>query len=89
MSGHGYAGYRKTLGKGLGLGTVSKRPFLEIFNMALPHVKNILDEMCEEAKELMKDISDGELGSWAQSVTTCNGCWQIRGHVEMRIQDKW
>ena len=48
VSGHGYAGYRKTLGKGLGLGTVSGKPFLEIINMASPHIKNILDEMCEE-----------------------------------------
>ena len=80
ISGHGYAGYRKTLGTGLGLGTVSEKPFLEIINMASPHIKNILDEMCEEAKHLMKNISDGELGSWARGVTTCDGCWQIRGH---------
>ena len=79
------------MGKGLGLGTVSEKPFLEIFNMALPHVKLILDEMCEEAKQLMKDILDGELGtgSWARGVTTCDGCWEIRGHFQMQIQDKW
>ena len=58
------------MGKGLGLGTVSEKPFLEIFNMALPHVKHILDEMCEEAKQLMKDILDKELGSWARGVTS-------------------
>lgn len=32
ISGHGYAGYRKTLGKGLGLGIVSEKPYLEEVN---------------------------------------------------------
>ena len=76
------------MGKGLGLGTVLEKPFLEIFNMALPHVKHILDEMCEEAKQLMTDILDGELGSWARGITTSDGCWEIRGHFQMQIQDK-
>ena len=80
ISGHGYAAYRKTLGKGLGLGVLSEKPYLEIIGVALPHIKNILDEMCEEAKGHMKNISDRELGSWARGVTTCDGCWQIRGH---------
>ena len=63
ISGHGYAGYRKTLGKGLGLGVVSEKPYLEVIDLALPQIKMILDEMCEEAKEQMRDLPDGDLGS--------------------------
>jgi len=28
----------------------------------------------------MKSISSDQLGSWDCAVTTCGGCWQIRGH---------
>ena len=80
ISGHGFAAYRKTLGKGLGLGVITENPYLQIVGLALPHIKKILDEMCEDAKEQMRSISDEELGSWERAVTTCDGCWQIRGH---------
>ena len=33
ISGHGYASYRKTLGKGLGLGVLSDKPFLEAIDL--------------------------------------------------------
>lgn len=80
ISGHGYAGYRKTLGKGLGIGIVTERPYLEVIDLALPYIKEILDEICEEGKNAMKKLPDGDLGSWSRGVTTCDGCWQIRGH---------
>ena len=80
ISGQGYTSYRKTLGKGLGVGVVSEKPYLQIVGLALPHIKEILDEMCEDAKEQMRNISDDTLGSWGRAVTTCDGCWQIRGH---------
>ena len=53
-SGHGYASYRKTLGTGLGLGVTSEKPFLEVIDCALPHIKNMLDEICDDAKQNMK-----------------------------------
>lgn len=80
ISGHGYASYRKTLGKGLGLGVVSEKPYLQVIGLALPYIKEILDEMCEEGKDQMRNISADTLGSWDRAVTTCDGCWQIRGH---------
>ena len=80
ISGHGFASYRKTLGKGLGLGIVSEKPYLQIVGLVLPHIKELLDEMCDEAKVQMQDISSDTLGSWDRAVTTCDGCWQIRGH---------
>lgn len=80
ISGRGYASYRKTLGKGLGLGVVSEKPFLEVVDLALPYIKEILEKLCEDAKLQMKSISSDQLGSWDRAVTTCDGCWQIRGH---------
>ena len=68
------------IGKGLGLGVVSEKPFLEVVDLALPYIKEILDELCEDAKLQMKSISSDQLGSWDRAVTTCDGCWQIRGH---------
>lgn len=68
------------MGKGLGLGVVSEKPYLQIVGLALPHVKEILNEMCEDAKTQMRNISDDTLGSWGRAVTTCDCCWQIRGH---------
>lgn len=66
---------------------VSEKPYLEIMDVAFPHIKKILDEMCKEAKELMKNISE-ELSSWACGVTTCNGCWQIQGHFNQILKQR-
>lgn len=70
ISGQGYASYPKTLGKGLGLGVVSEKPFLEVVDLALPYIKEILEELCEDAKLQMKSISSDQLGSWYRAVTT-------------------
>ena len=80
ISGQRYASCRKTLGKGLGLGVVSEKPFLEVVDLALPYIKEILEELCEDAKLQMKSISSDQLGTWDRAVTNCDGCWQIRGH---------
>lgn len=84
ISGQGYASNRKTLGKGLGLGVVSEKPFLEVVDLALPYIEEILEELCEDVKLQMKSISSDQLGSWDHAVTTCDGCWQI-GDTSARI----
>lgn len=38
ISGQDCASYRKTLGRGLGLGVVSKKPFLEVVDFPLPYI---------------------------------------------------
>ena len=80
VSDHGYAGYRKTLRKGLGLGIISEKPYLEVVDLGLPYIKAILYEMCDDAKHQMKHLPANQVDSWSGAVTTCDGCWQIRGH---------
>ena len=62
------------------MGVVSEKPFLEVVDLALPYIKEILEELCEDAKLQMKRISSDQLGSWDSAVTTCDGYWQTRGH---------
>ena len=76
VSGHGYASYRKTLGTGLGI--TSEKPFLEVIDLTLPYIKEILDEMCDDAKHQMKQLSPEQIGRWSRAVTCCDGCWLIR-----------
>ena len=44
-----------------------------------PIVKSMLDEICEAAKQEMKDKKEDELGSWKRAVTVADGTWQTRG----------
>ena len=43
---------------------VSEKPFLEVVDVALPKIKEILDELCEDGKHQMKSILSDQLGSW-------------------------
>ena len=45
-----------------------------------PVSSDILNEMCEEEKEKMKGLPEGELGSWNPAVVTSDGVLQMRGH---------
>jgi len=47
------------MGRGLGLGVISDKPFLNVIDLAFPHIRDILDEMCEKEKEYMKALSQG------------------------------
>ena len=44
-----------------------------------PVVKAMVDDLCEVAKQEMKEKNDGDLGSWKRAVTTADGTWQTRG----------
>lgn len=79
LAGLGFAGYHKLFGRYLGMSTLSDRSFYHVIEIAYPHVQSILDEICEEAKEEMKEIPSSELGSWQRAITTSDGCWHIRG----------
>ena len=45
-----------------------------------PHIKAILNEMCEEEKKRMQELPQEELDSWKQDVVTLHGVWYSRGH---------
>ena len=70
---------RKTLGRGLGLSITTEKPFLEVTDLAQLHIKEILDEMCDDAKHQMKQLSPEQIGSWSRTVTCSDGCWLIWG----------
>ena len=39
----------------------------------------MLDEICEAAKQEMKDKKEDKLGSWKRAATVADGTWQTRG----------
>ena len=44
-----------------------------------PVVKEMVDEMCEDAKHDMQRMDQRELGSWSRAVTFADGTWMTRG----------
>ena len=78
ISGIGFAGYHTLLKRYLGMNAVCDKQFIAVIHLAYPHIKDILDEVCEEAKVEMKSLPSSQLGSWSRAVTTSDGCWHIR-----------
>ena len=69
----GFAGYNKLFKHHLGM------QFYATIEMCYPHVKDMLDDICEVGKDEMKALLDTDLGSWKRVVTTSDGVWHIRG----------
>ena len=42
-------------------------------------VESMLDEVCEVAKQEMRDVKESQLGSWKNAVTVADCTWQTRG----------
>ena len=80
LTGHGFANFERTLKQCLGISCVTKNRYYDIIKLAYPHLKAILDGMCDEEKEKMKLLTDGDLGSWKRAVVTSDGVWHTRGH---------
>ena len=57
----------------------SDKMFIRVIHEMYPHIKEILDDICELGKQEMKDLPSSTLGSWNRAVTTSDGCWHIRG----------
>lgn len=64
----------------MGISCISKNRYYDVIKLAYPHIKAILDEMCEEEKKRMQELPQEELGSWERAVVTSDGVWQTRGH---------
>lgn len=54
----------------------------DIVKLVYPHITAILDEMCEEEKNRMKEKDAAVLGSWKKAVVTSDGVWHTRGHFK-------
>ena len=80
LSGHGFANFNRTLRQYLGILCISKNRYYDVIKLAYPHLKDILDEMCEEEKKNMQELSQDELGSWTRAVVTSDGVWHTHGH---------
>ena len=80
ISGHGFAKFERTLKQFLGISCVSKNRYYDIVKLVYPHITAILDEMCEEEKNRMKEKDAAVLGSWKKPVVTSDGVWHTRGH---------
>ena len=79
VAGCTHAMYYKTLKHALGIQAVSAPLFMGTIENMYPIVKSMLDEVCEAAKQEMKEKKEEELGSWKRAVTTADGTWQTRG----------
>lgn len=80
ITGHGYTKFTKTLRQVLGISCISKNPYYETIKLVYPHITDILNEMCEEEKDRMKELDDGELGCGKRAVVTSDGVWHTRSH---------
>lgn len=77
--GGGYLTYYKVIHLGLCIDVLARSNFQRIIKPAHPHVKSVLDSMCDKAKTKMKVKDPNLLGSWKRAMTTSDGCWLIRG----------
>lgn len=80
VAGCTHATYYKALRYALGIDAVCGDTFMSTIVKMYPVVKQLLDEMCEEAKADMKAMDQSQLGSWSRGVTSADGTWMTRGH---------
>ena len=69
IAGCTHATYYKTLQHSLGIAAVSMPVFMQTIGLMFPIVKKMLDELCESAKEEMRNMEPDQLGSWTRAVT--------------------
>lgn len=55
LSGHGFANFNRTLRQYLGISCISKKRYYDVIKLAYPHIKDILDELCEKEKKTCKN----------------------------------
>ena len=80
ISGCTFTTYTKVLRYLLGIQSTYDDRFQETIRIMHPVVKEMVDEMCTEAREAMKQMEPEELGSWERAVTVADGAWMTRGH---------
>uniref|UniRef100_A0A1X7TFX9 Uncharacterized protein n=1 Tax=Amphimedon queenslandica TaxID=400682 RepID=A0A1X7TFX9_AMPQE len=58
---------------------VSSSVLYETLREIDPHVKNVLDTICLEARHQMKEMDQNTIGSWSRAVTCADAVWLTRG----------
>ena len=53
--------------------------FLSTIERMYPVVKQMVDEIRDEAKQEMRGMDQDKLGSWSHAVTSADGVWMTRG----------
>lgn len=75
-----HATYQKIFKRYLGMHMSNQEVFLKTVEEMYPHVRAILNEMCTDAKQQMKEMPQDQVGSWARAATAGDGVWLTRGH---------
>ena len=79
IAGCTHATYYKILKQALGMEAVGWQTFQSTIKRIYPIVKEMVDKMCEDAKDDMQNMDQSELGSWSHAVTSADGTWMTRG----------
>ena len=79
IAGCTHATYYKMLSQSLGIEAVSATTFMCTIRAMHSIVDSMLDEVCEVAKQEMRDMEESELGLSQNAVTVADGTWQTHG----------
>ena len=71
--------YYRTLRQFLGVSAVTCKPYYDMIKLIYPCVLDMIQEMCDEAREDMYKLGSANLGSYHRAVTTGDGTWLTRG----------
>ena len=69
----------KVLKHALGVSTVPWEYFQSTLARMYPIVTALVDSMCSDAKDDIRQMDQSKLGSWSHAVTSADGTWMTRG----------
>ena len=49
----------------------------------------MLDEVCEAAKQEMRDVKESQLGSWKNAVTVADCTWQTLSKIVISLKESF
>ena len=67
--------YLKVMKHALGVSTVPWEDFQSTLARMYPIVTALVDSMCNDAKDDMRQMDQSKLGSWSHAVTSADGTW--------------
>ena len=79
IAGCTYTTYLKVMKHALGVSTVPWEDFQSALVRMYPVVTALVDSMCSDAKDDMRQMDQSKLGSWSRAVTSADGTWMTRG----------